>query len=190
MKVLLLDNYDSFTFNLLQILREAGEYEVDVRKNDKIVPEQAREYDKIMFSPGPGLPDDSPLMKEILKRYAGSKSILGVCLGHQAIAEYYGAFLFRSDIVKHGVAIGTRITCQDYLFAGLPEKIEAGLYHSWAVSRENFPEELMEITAKSEEGVIMAIAHREHDVRGLQFHPESIMTPFGQRIINNWLEHF
>lgn len=187
MKVLIVDNYDSFTFNLVQLIEQFEKYTWKVVKNDVCSLEQVADYDKILFTPGPGLPSEVPIMREILQTFDEQKSILGVCLGHQAIAEYYGAKLYNFDQVVHGIAKPTQILQpKELLFKGLPSNIEVGLYHSWAVSRKGFPD-CLELTAESEDGVIMALTHRTLDVRGLQFHPESILTQWGKDIIWNWL---
>ena len=172
-KILLLDNYDSFTYNLVHAIKSLGYFKVDVIRNDKIDLSDVNQYDKIILSPGPGLPEESGVMIKLIKEFAESKSILGVCLGHQAIAEVFGAKLVNIPNVFHGVQT--------------PIKIVAGRYHSWIVSKENFPKEL-EITAEDNAGDIMGLKHREFDLHGVQFHPESILTPEGIKIINNFLE--
>ncbi len=189
MKVLIVDNHDSFTFNLAQLIEQSGFCEISVIKNDRN-DYDASAFDKIIFSPGPGVPsEEAGLMKDLLEKYSGSKSILGICLGHQAIAEYFGAKLINMNQVFHGIKKKINITDKnENLFAGLSEKISGGLYHSWGVSTENFPE-CLKITAVSEDGIIMAFAHKNKDVKGLQFHPESIMTEYGHTIIRNWLKH-
>lgn len=182
----MLDNYDSFTFNLVHILQELGA-EVDVFRNDQITVEDAEKYDKIILSPGPGLPEESGILMPLIARYAPEKSILGVCLGHQAIGEVFGGKLVNMDKVVHGKAKKTFVIKPDLLFEGLPEQFESGRYHSWVVDRASFPEEL-EITALDEDGFVMALRHRKYDVRGVQFHPESVMTPEGKRMLENWLK--
>ena len=186
MKLLIFDNYDSFTHNIAHAVRELG-VEPDVIRNDCITLEEIDAYDKIIISPGPGIPSEAGILPELLKEYAGKKPILGVCLGHQAIGERYGARLRNLDRVYHGIKTPARIIRQDYLFDGLPDEIQVGRYHSWVVDKEGLPDDL-EITAVSPDGEIMAMRHREHDVRGVQFHPESILTPMGLTIIKNWLE--
>ena len=187
MKILVLDNYDSFTYNLVQLLREAGADRIDVRLNDRIPLEAAESYDKIVLSPGPGVPSDAGLLLPLIRRYAPAKSILGICLGEQAIAECFGARLANLPQVCHGIASRIEIIEPDPLFAGLPARPEVGRYHSWVVSKENFPD-CLEITAEDmEKGQIMALRHRKYDVRGIQFHPESILTPKGKTIIRNWI---
>ena len=187
-KVLIVDNYDSFTFNLVQLIEQFDKCRWKVVKNDECSLEKMAEYDKILFTPGAGLPSEAPIMREILQRFDSEKSILGICLGHQAIAEYYGATLFNFEKVVHGIVKPVEVLkLDDYLFRGLPKKIEVGLYHSWAVAHKGFPDGL-EVIAKSEDGIIMALSHKKLDVKGLQFHPESIMTKYGKEMIWNWLE--
>lgn len=188
MKILVLDNYDSFTYNLVHIIRELG-HEMDVFRNDKIQIEEIKKYDKIILSPGPGIPEEAGIMKEVITTYASAKSILGVCLGHQGIAEAFGAKLFNIPNVLHGVASKVRITDKgERLFKELPEQFEVCHYHSWAVVPESVPSEI-KITATNPEGLVMALAHKKFDVRGVQFHPESIMTEHGKKIIENWLKN-
>ena len=189
-KVLLLDNYDSFTWNLAQMLDESGLCEFEVIKNDEITIDEARVFDKILLSPGPGLPDDAGILKELIGTLGPTKSILGVCLGHQAIAEVYGIRLKQLREICHGESTSVRIIEEhkDYLFEGLPNRFEAGRYHSWVIDLCNFNKQL-KVTAINESYRIMAISHREFDVKGVQFHPESILTPLGHRIIGNWLRH-
>lgn len=192
MKIVIIDNYDSFTYNLAHLIKELGA-EVTVYRNDQ--PEvQALidnanniEFDKIVLSPGPGIPSEAGLLLDVIRTFAGKKPMLGVCLGHQAIGEVFGAKLTNLSNVFHGVAtIGTQFG-KDPIFAGLPMNIVIGRYHSWVVSRENFPE-CLEITAESEGGQIMALRHKEYDIHGIQFHPESVLTPDGKKMINNWLK--
>ena len=191
MKIVIIDNYDSFTYNLAHLIKELGA-EVVVYRNDQ--PEvQALidnadniEFDKIVLSPGPGIPSEAGLLLDVIRTFAGKKPILGVCLGHQAIAEVFGAKLINLSDVFHGVAtVGTQLG-NDIVFSGLPMSIVMGRYHSWVVSRDNFPE-CLEITAESEGGHIMALRHKEYDIHGIQFHPESVLTPDGRKMINNWL---
>lgn len=186
MKILLFDNYDSFTNNLLHILKELGA-DVEVHRNDKISLEEIERFDKILLSPGPGIPEEAGILLPLIRRYAPTKSILGVCLGEQAIGEAFGATLINLTDVHHGVCSDIRIVAKDPIFEGLEPGIRVGRYHSWAVSKENFPD-CLEITAvDTEEGQIMGLRHREYDVRGIQFHPESVLTPKGKTIIENWL---
>ncbi len=188
-KILLLDNYDSFLYNILHAVERLG-YEVDVFRNDKISLEEVGKYDKIILSPGPGIPSEAGIMCDVIRTYGATKSILGVCLGEQAIGEVYGATLTNLSKVFHGVQSDVELKTKDEpMFKGIAERFEVGRYHSWCVSEENFPSDTLEITAvDTEEGRIMALRHREYDVRGVQFHPESILTPVGEQIIDNWLK--
>lgn len=187
MKIILLDNYDSFTYNLLHILKELGA-EVEVHRNDKIALEEVERFDKILLSPGPGIPEEAGILLPLIHRYAPTKSILGVCLGEQAIGEAFGAKLINLTEVHHGICSDIRITADEPLFRGLEPGFRAGRYHSWVVSREQFPA-CLEITAEdTEEQQIMALRHRTYNVRGIQFHPESVLTPKGKTIIENWLK--
>ena len=187
-KILIFDNYDSFTYNLLHTVQSLGHSDVDVIRNDRMRLEEVEQYDKIILSPGPGLPEEAGLLLPLIERYAATKSILGVCLGHQAIGQLFGAKLENIPHVFHGVQTPAQIVAEDYLFAGLPEEMEVGRYHSWIVSSENFPPEL-QITALDKEGTIMALRHRTLDLHGVQFHPESILTPQGTAIIRNFLDY-
>ena len=187
MKILVLDNYDSFTYNLVHIIRELG-YDMDIFRNDKISLEGVQKYDKILLSPGPGIPDEAGIMKSLVKEYGPTKSILGVCLGHQGIAEVYGAELFNLPTVLHGVTSKVKVTMRsEKIFLELPERFDVTHYHSWAVVPSSISGSL-DVTAINDDGLVMAIAHRRFDVRGVQFHPESIMTQYGKEIINNWLK--
>ena len=187
MKILLVDNYDSFTYNLRQILVQEGA-EVTVWRNDKFQIEQVAQFDKIVLSPGPGIPDEAGLLKDVIRTYATSKPILGICLGHQAIGEVFGARLENLSDVFHGVQTPIKRTADDYLFDGLGEELAVGRYHSWVVSTEDLPQELV-VTSVSEEGQIMSLRHRTLDVHGLQYHPESILTPQGRDIISRFVKH-
>src|SRR5690554_3874203 len=187
-KILIFDNYDSFTYNLLHTVQSLGHTDVDVIRNDRMTLEEVERYDKIILSPGPGLPEEAGLLLPLIERYAATKCILGVCLGHQAIGQLFGAKLENIPHVFHGVQTPAQIVAEDYLVAGLPEEMEVGRYHSWIVSSENFPSEL-QITALDKEGTIMALRHRTLDLHGVQFHPESILTPEGTAIIRNFLDH-
>lgn len=188
MKILVFDNYDSFTYNLVHLVEKILPVKVDVYRNDQVALEKIKEYDKIILSPGPGVPSEAGLLLPLIKEYAASKSILGVCLGHQAIGEAFGGQLINLSKVYHGVSTACRIIDTDNeLFHGLPPEIEIGRYHSWIVSRENLPSEL-EITAEDENGYIMAMQHKTFDIRGVQFHPESVLTPQGEQILKNWLK--
>tara|TARA_R110001592_G_scaffold96041_1_gene276134 strand:- start:4368 stop:4997 length:630 start_codon:yes stop_codon:yes gene_type:complete len=188
MKILILDNYDSFTYNLVHYLRELAEgAEMTVVRNDQITLDEVEAYDKILLSPGPGIPEEAGIMPELIKRYGATKSILGVCLGHQAIAEAYGASLYNMSEVLHGVSSKIKVVKpEDRLFNGIPSEYEICHYHSWNVSKEDLGNEL-EVTAYDELGEIMAISHKEYDVKGVQFHPESIMTEYGHKLLENWL---
>lgn len=187
-KILIFDNYDSFTYNLLHVVKSLGYSEVDVVRNDKIDLSVVAQYDKIILSPGPGLPEEAGLLMPLIRQYAGTKSMLGVCLGHQAMGEVFGAKLENIPFVFHGVQTPVDIIAGDYLFDGIPEEILVGRYHSWIVSNVHFPAEL-EITAVDKAGDVMAMKHRQLDLHGVQFHPESILTPEGIRIMQNFLQH-
>jgi anthranilate synthase component 2 len=218
MKILVFDNYDSFTYNLVHLVEKIIHEKVDVYRNDQIPLEKVKDYDKIILSPGPGIPEEAGLLLPLIKEYAASKSILGVCLGHQAIGQAFGGKLVNLSTVYHGVAtpiqlvgretaeaIGNKqlakgkkqtaiaveethspLTTHHSLFEGLPNEFEVGRYHSWVVSEEGFPEEL-EITARDANNFIMALQHKQYDVQGVQFHPESVLTPRGEDILRNWL---
>jgi anthranilate synthase component 2 len=187
MKILVFDNYDSFTYNLVHAIRNLGCDDLDVVRNDRIALEDVARYDKIVLSPGPGIPSESGILSELIRTYAASKSIFGVCLGEQAIGEVFGAELENLRQVYHGVSTEIKVTDPDEpLFRGLTPAFEAGRYHSWIVGSANFPDEL-KITAVDSENNIMALAHRKYDVRGVQFHPESVLTPCGNEILKNWL---
>lgn len=186
-KILVFDNYDSFTYNLVHLVEKITGEKVDVFRNDQIALHDVGVYDKIILSPGPGIPEEAGLLLPLIKEYASSKSILGVCLGHQAIAEAFGGELINLSTVYHGVATPIKILkTRSQVLNGLPEQIEAGRYHSWIVSDDNFPEDL-EVTARDDNGYIMALQHKRFDVQGVQFHPESVLTPDGEKIIRNWL---
>lgn len=187
-KVLVIDNYDSFTYNLVHILMELGlGNEVEVRRNDKIAVEYAGGFENILLSPGPGLPKDAGIMPKVIDRYGPTKNILGVCLGHQGIAECYGAGLFNLPLVYHGVATKViRTKVRDRMFEGIPNSFKVCRYHSWAVKPESMPG-CLEVTVKEGENNVMAFKHKIHNVRGVQFHPESIMTEHGAKMIANWL---
>ncbi len=188
MNILVLDNCDSFTYNLVHAIKAQGPHSVAVYRNDEISLEEIEKYDKVVLSPGPGIPDEACILKPLVKACARSKSILGICLGQQAIAEVFGGRLARAQRVLHGRATPTRIVDRtEPLFQGLPETIETARYHSWVVVRDALPE-VLQITAESQAGEIMALRHEKYDVRGLQFHPESILTPKGSQIIKNWLQ--
>ena len=186
-RVLVIDNYDSFTYNLVHLVKAIGGSEVEVRRNDKLAVSDAAAFDKILLSPGPGLPMEAGLMPEIVREYAASKPILGICLGHQCIGEIFGARLENMSDVVHGKGVEIRVTAPDEpLFAGVPQSFVGGRYHSWLVSKQGLPE-CLRVTAADAKGDIMALSHRSYDVRGLQFHPESVLTDVGERIMRNWL---
>ena len=205
MKILVFDNYDSFTYNLVHMVEKILGQKVDVYRNDQIALEKVADYDKIILSPGPGVPSEAGLLLPLIKQYASTKSILGVCLGHQAIGEAFGGKLVNLSTVYHGISTPVKVSKRQSaigeaieppvtvhhapvnLFEGLPEEFEVGRYHSWVVSNEDFPEEL-EITAQDDNGFIMALQHKTYDVQGVQFHPESVLTPQGEVILRNWLK--
>lgn len=185
MKISIIDNYDSFTYNLAHLVKELGA-EVKVYRNDQFEMEDLADTDKIILSPGPGIPSEAGKLLDVIRFYAGKKPMLGVCLGHQAIGEVFGAKLENLDDVFHGVATEGSQMGNDYIFKGLPKRILMGRYHSWVVSKQGFPD-CLEITAQSDEGQIMALKHKEYDIHGIQFHPESVLTPDGRAIVSNWL---
>lgn len=192
LKTIIIDNYDSFTYNLVHLVKELG-VEVEVLRNDQFKLEALEPYDKIILSPGPGIPEEAGLLLDVIRAYSGRKPILGVCLGEQAIGQAFGGKLINLSNVFHGIQTTVRIKegpdirlGEDYIFRGLPEEISVGRYHSWIVDGEELPEEL-EVTAVSPEGYIMGLKHRKYDVHGIQFHPESILTPDGKTIMQNWL---
>lgn len=184
-KILILDNYDSFTYNIVQLVHSLG-YSTDVRRNDALSVEQAGRYARVIVSPGPGLPCESGILPEYLARYAQKRRILGICLGEQAIGECFGARLRNLESVYHGVATPVDVVAPDPLFEGLNGRFSAGRYHSWVVDEKDFPD-CLEVTARDERGEIMALRHRQFDVRGVQFHPESVLTPQGSILLKNWL---
>ncbi len=185
MKTVIIDNYDSFTYNLSHLVKELGA-EVTVLRNDQFQMAQLEAFDKIILSPGPGIPSEAGLLLDVIRTYAGRKPMLGVCLGHQAIGEVFGGTLINLSEVFHGVATPCTITAESPVLAGLPEKFTIGRYHSWVVSSDGLPE-CLQVTAVSDEGQIMAMQHRELPVYGIQFHPESVLTPDGKTIISNFL---
>lgn len=187
-KVIVIDNYDSFTYNLVHILRELGVGDaMKIVRNDQFEMEEVDAFDHVLLSPGPGLPKDAGLMPKVIERYAPSKNILGVCLGHQGIGEAFGAKLFNLPQVYHGMVTPVEIIENDSLFQGLPSTFNVCRYHSWVIEKSSLPES-MEVTSVAENGNIMSIKHKEHNVRGVQFHPESIMTEHGKTLISNWLQ--
>ncbi len=183
--IVIIDNYDSFTYNLSHLVKELGA-SVTVLRNDKFELTDLEPFDKIILSPGPGIPCEAGLLLDVIKRYAGRKPILGICLGHQAIGEAFGGCLTNLSDVFHGVATAVHFCTPDYIFDSLPETIEVGRYHSWIVDKDSLPA-CLEATSVSDEGYIMSLRHRDFDIRGIQFHPESVLTPDGKTIINNWL---
>ena len=188
MKILVFDNYDSFTYNLVQLIKEiATDAKVEVFRNDEIPLEQVKGYDKILLSPGPGIPSESGLLLPLIKEYAATKSIFGVCLGQQAIGESFGGSLNNLSKVYHGIATSIHLTNPSTLFEGLPNSFSVGRYHSWVVNENDLPSDLM-ITSKDDDGYIMSLEHKTYDVKGVQFHPESVLTPDGAKIISNWLK--
>ena len=193
MRIAMIDNYDSFTYNLVHLVRELGA-DITVFRNDQFRMEQLEEFDKIMLSPGPGIPSEAGLLLQVIATYAGVKPILGICLGEQAIGEYFGGTLVNLSEVFHGVQTPAHVTPLspssevDYLFRGLERDILVGRYHSWVVDAASLPP-CLEVTCTSDEGQVMALRHKDHDVRGIQFHPESVLTPDGRQMIKNWIEH-
>jgi len=187
MSIYVIDNYDSFTFNLVHYVEKHCEV-LKVVRNDMVDIKEIEKFDKILISPGPGLPSEVPILSEIIERYAGKKPILGVCLGMQAIGEFFGAHLYNLPEIIHGVPANTIILKKDYLFGGVPNNFNSGRYHSWAIEKDSIPTEI-EIIATDNNNVPMAIAHKEFDIRAVQFHPESVMTEYGNLIIENWVKY-
>lgn len=188
MKILVFDNYDSFTYNLVHYLEKVTDANIVVHRNDKITLSEIDKFDKILLSPGPGIPSEAGILLDLIKMYGPTKSILGICLGQQAIAEAYGGSLRNLDNVFHGVASSVEIIADDILFSEIPKKLNVGRYHSWAVNSKDLPKEL-QITCVDEYGCIMGLHHKTYDVRGVQFHPESILTEFGLKMIDNWVNN-
>jgi anthranilate synthase component 2 len=188
MKILVFDNYDSFTYNLVQMIKEQSNATVEIFRNDEISLEAIKAYDKILLSPGPGIPSESGLLLPLIKTYAATKSILGVCLGQQAIAEAFGGSLTNLSKVYHGIATPIELIGESNLFEGLPTTFQVGRYHSWVVNEQDLPAEL-KITSKDADGYIMSLEHTSYDVKGVQYHPESVLTPEGAKIIGNWLKN-
>ncbi|MCD8309934.1 MAG: aminodeoxychorismate/anthranilate synthase component II [Prevotellaceae bacterium] len=187
--IAIIDNYDSFTYNLAHLAKELGA-KVDVLRNDRFAIGELERYDKLILSPGPGIPEEAGLLLDVIRVYAGRKPILGVCLGEQAIGQHFGARLVNLRDVFHGVQTPVRLLPEgDYIFEGLPTEFPVGRYHSWVVDTEDFPNEALAITALSDEGHVMALKHRKYDIHGIQFHPESVLTPEGKHIMKNWLDH-
>jgi anthranilate synthase component 2 len=188
MRILVLDNYDSFTYNLVEYLRKLNPGSIDICRNREIGPDQVDNYDKILLSPGPGIPDEAGILKKVIRDYAGKKSILGICLGHQAIAEVFGGKLENPERVYHGIASPIRRTSGEKgVLRGIGKEFIAGRYHSWNVSRKELPD-CLEITCEDEYGMIMGLRHKDFDVEGLQFHPESVLTPNGLEMLRNWIK--
>ncbi len=187
MKIVIIDNYDSFTYNLSHLVKALGA-EVTVYRNDKFKLPQLEDFDKIILSPGPGIPEEAGLLLDVIKEYAGKKPILGVCLGHQAIGQVFGGSLINLSEVFHGVQTPVDVDTDEILFKGLAPEVQVGRYHSWVVDDKALPD-CLEVTARSKEGQIMALRHKQYDVRGIQFHPESVLTPDGITMINNWLNN-
>ena len=186
-KVVVIDNYDSFTYNLVHALNQITGSRVDIFRNDKVAIDDLAAYTHFVLSPGPGIPDEAGLLKDIIRKYAPEKRMLGVCLGHQAIAEVFGGRLINISKVFHGVSTRIRILDrEDYLYRNIPAEFEGGRYHSWIVSEKGLPESLI-ITALAEDGEIMGMSHREYDVKGVQYHPESVLTKEGMAILTNWI---
>ncbi|MCX6297261.1 MAG: aminodeoxychorismate/anthranilate synthase component II [Bacteroidetes bacterium] len=186
MKILVLDNYDSFTYNLVHYLEKVSDAEIEVHRNDMIPINDVDRFDKIVLSPGPGIPSEAGILLDVIKMYAEKKSILGVCLGQQAIVEAFGGSINNLNEVFHGVATPIEIIDEDILFKNIPKRINVGRYHSWAVNKSDMPR-VLNITAIDDQGIIMAIKHEEYDLRGVQFHPESILTEYGLKMIKNWI---
>ena len=187
MRIVIIDNYDSFTYNLYHLVTELGA-DVTVIRNDEFQLDDLEMYDKILLSPGPGVPSEAGLLLDVIRHYAGRKPILGVCLGEQAIAEAFGGKLINLDHVYHGIQSDIILSEKDYLFHALPNHVRVGRYHSWVVDKNELPKDL-EVTAVSRDGNVMAIQHKAYDVHGIQFHPESVLTPHGKQMIKNWLDH-
>jgi len=186
-KVLIIDNYDSFTYNLVHLVNEIG-MECEVWRNDQFKLEDVASFDKIILSPGPGIPSEAGLLLDVIEKYAPEKSIFGVCLGQQAIAEAFGGKLHNLSRPMHGIATPVRVTDrEEQLFNGLPEEINVGRYHSWVVDKDNLPEELLVTAVDEQDNSIMALRHKTYDVRGVQFHPESVLTEYGKEMMKNWL---
>lgn len=186
--ILVIDNYDSFTYNLVHAIKKISGLPVDVFRNDEIALEEIEKYDRIVLSPGPGLPEEAGLLLDIIKKFAPTKKILGVCLGHQAIGEAFGGTLHNMKKVLHGIATPVELTeTKSLLFDGLPETFDVGRYHSWIVQQQGLPD-CLEVTSYDSDGFIMSMKHKDFDVEGVQFHPESVLTPLGEKIIENWLK--
>ena len=188
MRILLFDNYDSFTYNLLHYAEKVADVKIEVRRNNEIDLSEIDAFDKILISPGPGIPSEAGILKKMIEHYAPFKSILGVCLGHQAIAEVFGCNLINLPKVYHGVATKIQVKNKNYLYDKIPSTFHAGRYHSWCINPENISSDLL-IDATDEKGNIMGVSHVKYDIRGVQFHPESILTEYGEQLIKNWITH-
>ncbi len=189
MKILVLDNYDSFTYNLVEYLRQLDIGEIEIHRNREIELEEVEKFDKILLSPGPGVPDEAGILKDLIQKYAPTKSILGICLGHQAIAEVFGGVLENPEQVYHGIANDiTKTSENSKILKGIPQVFKAGRYHSWNVAETNLPD-CLEVTCRDDAKMIMGLRHKTYDVEGIQFHPESILTPQGMQMIMNWLKN-
>ncbi len=188
MKLLVLDNYDSFTYNLVQLIEKTSDIRYEVHKNDKITLEEVNEFDKILLSPGPGIPENAGILNDLIRMYAPHKSILGICLGQQAIGQVFGAELINLDVVFHGVATDINLVAEDALFDHCPPRFKVGRYHSWAVDYLSITDELL-VMALDDQQCVMALRHKIYDVKGVQFHPESILSEYGEQIISNWIHN-
>jgi anthranilate synthase component 2 len=188
MKILVLDNYDSFTYNLVHLLEKVCDFHVEVHRNDKIDLKRVAGYDKILLSPGPGLPNEAGILLDVIREYGPTKDIMGVCLGLQAIGESFGGKLKNLDSVYHGIATPVQIIKEDILFKNCPKEFKAGRYHSWVVDTKGLPD-CFDVTATDESGNIMAMKHKTYNVKGVQFHPESILSEYGEQIIRNWINN-
>lgn len=187
MKLLLFDNYDSFTYNLFHLIEKVSNCIIEVHRNNQIGLNEVNNFDRIIISPGPGIPAEAGILLPLIKKYAGHKPILGVCLGHQAIVEAFGGNLFNMNSVYHGISVSTKIIKNDPLFRNIPKEFKTGRYHSWAVEEKTLPD-CFEITARDENNIIMAMRHKTFNLKGVQFHPESVLTENGETLLKNWLE--
>lgn len=187
MRILVIDNYDSFVHNLVHILENIEDSEITIVKNDKVSLSEVEKYDKILLSPGPGIPSEAGLMTDVIKKFYKTKSILGVCLGHQALGEFFGFNLKQLSQPLHGISTEITTICNSKLFKGMPLKFRVGHYHSWVIEPKDFSEHQIEIIACDDNGRVMAIQHKQLPIYGVQFHPESILTEYGKVIISNWM---
>lgn len=188
MRLLVLDNYDSFTYNLVHLIEKIADVDLEVFRNDKIEIKRITEYDKVVLSPGPGIPEEAGILNEVIKTHYKNIPMLGVCLGHQAMGDVFDGTLVNLDRVHHGVATQIEVVKEDYIFTGLPKAFNVGRYHSWVIESLG-DQSSFDVTAIDEAGEIMAIAHKDYDLRGVQFHPESILTEYGEELMKNWLMH-